>query len=110
MMRFYDLPDVLIDYIFSFDDNTYYKQLYRNNMKQILAVHNRIITNMYLSTFHSYYDIYQNHMTKYMFRKSLTMSQYILHGNKQYGVKIVHDSLSPEKIIRTNRLIQCDNS
>ena len=109
-MHFYDLPDVLIDYIFSFDDNAYYKQIYHHNMKLLLSIHNRIITNIYLSANHMYYNIYQKHMEKFIFRNELNRGQYILHGCKHFGVQIVRDILLPEDVKKANRLIQCDSS
>lgn len=48
-MRFFDLPDVLIDYIYSFDDNVFFHCEYSKTIKQIQSIYNRRVTNIYLS-------------------------------------------------------------
>ena len=103
-MKFYDLPDVLIDYIFSFDDNDYYKKTYKNAIKQILHIHHRVVTNMFLSQFHHFYSIYTNASIRYYRspystnRKNLSRSQYILHSVFTHGVQIIHDKVNPTDI------------
>ena len=98
-MKFYDLPDVLIDYIFSFDDNCYYKKIYKSAMIQLLHIHYRMITNMFFSQFHHFYDIYRNPSVRYQSpNRDLNRCQYILHSVFSYGVRIVCDEVKPTDI------------
>lgn len=98
-MKFYDLPDVLIDYIFSFDDNNYYKKIYKNAIKHILHIHHRVVTNMFLSQFYHFYSIYANPYVHYpAWHRNLNQSQYILHSVSTHGVQIICDKVNPTEI------------
>lgn len=103
-MRFYDLPDVIIDYIYSFDDNYFYRKLYSNALAQMLTIRARLVTNTYLSCFHNYYNIYYSHMIVHFLRShKMSMSQYIFESYKQYGVQVVIDGLNPTDITKIQR-------
>jgi hypothetical protein len=92
-MKFYDLPDDLIKYIYTFDDNKYYKCIYSNILNDLLNIRSRKIINIYLSEFHNYYDIYKR-LTYY---PTISSSKYILMSNKTHGPKCisVNDNLNP---------------
>jgi hypothetical protein len=104
-MRFFDLPDVLIDYIYSFDDNYYYRKIYRNTLTQMLTIRARFITNMYLSSFHYDYNTYNTFMTVHSVRERLSISQYILEGYKHLGIQIVLDMLPPRHITKAKYIL-----
>ena len=102
-MRFYDLPDVLIDYIYSFDDNYFYRKIYSNTLTQMLTIQNRLITNIYLSSFHHYYNIYYAFMTVHFIRNKMSISEYIFESYKQYGVQIALEGLSPTDVTKIQK-------
>jgi hypothetical protein len=103
-MRFFDLPDVLIDYIYSFDDNVFFYCEYRKSMKQIQSIYNRRLTNIYFSNFYSFYSIYKNYCPSYILPK-MNIAQYILHSNRQFGVQVILDGLDTKEIKRVNNII-----
>lgn len=101
-MRFYDLPDVLIDYVFSFDDNYYYKKAFTNTLNEAMAIRSRYITNLYLSSFHHYYSIYVRHMMdKHM--NVMPIAEYIFLSNQHNGSRVVLDKMEPSDIIKAKR-------
>jgi hypothetical protein len=104
-MRFFDLPDVLIDYIYSFDDNFFYRKIYSNALTQMLTIRARLMTNMHLSAFHHYYNTYNTFMTVHFVRERLSISQYILEGYKHLGVRIVLDMLPPRHITKAKYIL-----
>jgi hypothetical protein len=97
-MRFYDLPDVLIDDIYSFDDNTFFRREYRKTIKQIQSIYNLRLTNIYLSNFNLLYGIYEEYKPVYNFLPKMNIAQYILHSYRQYGVQVILDVLELNEI------------
>jgi len=104
-MRLFDLPDVLIDYIYSFDDNFFYRKIYSNALTQMLTIRARLITNMYLSSFHYDYNTYNTFMTEHFIREILSISQYILEGYKHLGIQIIIDTLPPRHITKAKYIL-----
>ena len=84
----YHLPDVLIDYIFSFDNNHYHKTIFNKVIKELIYWYSRRRTQLFIS---NKYDIYKIYCEFYIGGKKsmLTLSQYILNISKQYS-KTVH--------------------
>ena len=80
----YHLPDVLIDYIFSFDSNDYHKKKYSAVMKELNFWYDKRRTQLFISCKYNVYDIYRNY---HIGRKysMLTLSQYMLWISKQYS-------------------------
>lgn len=110
-MRLYDLPDVIIDYIYSFDDNYFYRKQYNNALAQMLLIRERLISNIYLSSFHSYYNIYCTHMIVHGIRKNqMSISQYIFESHKQLGIQVILDSLSPTDITKSKCIKKNENN
>ena len=104
-MRFYDLPDVLIDYIYSFDDNTFFRGEYSKTMKQIQFIYNSRLTNIYLSNFYCFYGIYEEYKPVYYFLPKMNIAQYILYSHRQYGVQVILDVLELNEIKKINESI-----
>lgn len=100
-MHFYDLPDVIIDYIYSFDSNYYYRKIYNKVLTELLTIRARLVTNRFLCYFHQLYDIYYSYMTRYFIRETMNVSQYIFDSFKQYGIQIIIDKLMPSYITKS---------
>ena len=80
----FHLPDVLIDYIYSFDNNAYHKQNYQTVMNELAMWYSWRCTRLFLQNKHSVYVIYHDHNTK---KKNpvINVSQYILWVAKNYS-------------------------
>ena len=80
----FHLPDVLIDYIYSFDDNAYYKRNYRAIVKELDMWYSWRRTSLFLYGKHNTYKIYHDHHVR---RNSpvISLSQYILWVAKNYS-------------------------
>jgi hypothetical protein len=78
----YHLPDVLIDYIFSFDSNYYHKTIFNAVIRELDYWYSRRCTQLFIS---NKYDIYKIYCQFYIGGKKsmLTLSQYILSISKQ---------------------------
>lgn len=89
------LPNELIDYIYSYDDNVYWKSHYKKSVRIIewSSIKNIYIT--YLSNMHHYYDIYQDNRNRIVnggyriVNYGYTQSKYILYNQKHYGDKLI---------------------
>lgn len=97
------LPKELVDYIYSYDDNVYWKLIYKKNMRVIDLARSKNIYITYLSNMYSYHDIYRSFQPRSL-NVGLNASEYILHHQKNYGDnKINVDSISlgvkPSKLI-----------
>jgi hypothetical protein len=88
----YHLPNVLIDYIYSFDDNSYYKRKFHMVMKEILFQYSWKCTRVFLEGKHNIYDIYYQYNMK---KKNpiINTSQYILWVSKNYGKVVYVDTI-----------------
>ena len=91
----YHLPNVLIDYIYSFDDNSYYKRKYFMVMKEISFQYSWKCTKMFLGEKHNIYDIYYEYN---MNKKNpiINPSQYVLWLSKNYGGEVYVDTINKE--------------
>jgi hypothetical protein len=79
----YNLPDALIDYIFSFDSNIYHKTMFNKVINELNYWYSR---RRIQSFFSNKCDIYKIYCQFYFGGKKtmLTLSQYILNS-KQYS-------------------------
>ena len=80
----FHLPDVIIDYIYSFDDNGYHKQLYSIVMKELNMWYSWRRTMIFIKNKQDTYMIYNQHHTKRN-KPTITLSKYILHVAKNYS-------------------------
>jgi hypothetical protein len=86
--RLLSLPKELIDYIFEFDGNHYYKTIYKTVLDGILQTFNRSIIYQYLANIHQYYHIYITN-SKFRYFPKLNLSQYTLKHSKDYGERLM---------------------
>lgn len=82
------LPKELIDYIYSYDDNVYWKSIYNKNTSIIELARVKNIYITYLSNMHTYYDIYKNKEFRIL-NGGLNASKYILRHQKKYGDNLI---------------------
>lgn len=84
----FSLPKELQDCIYSFDDNTYYKSLYKNVINEIL---NKYYFNLCMSriSIHDQYDIYLTFNS--LFHKQ-SFKQYVISRNIYYNKCIFRDA------------------
>lgn len=86
--RLYSLPKELIDYIFEFDSNHYYKTIYKIVLDGVQQTYNRSLINQYLGRIHQYYHIYITN-SQFRYFPKLNLSQYILKHSKDYGERLM---------------------
>ena len=89
----YQLPDVLIDYIYSFDCNTYYKTKYNAVMREINHKYSWRRTQKFLQHKHSTYSIYYEYQLRTNPRPAMSLTQYILSVSKKYGDCVIVDDM-----------------
>ena len=93
----YHLPNELIDYIFSFDDNAFHRKHYNAVMKELDMWYNWRRTNLFLENKYNTYKIYYDYQHEYHHDLKnhfiLNMSQYILWVSKNYSRYVYVDSL-----------------
>ena len=97
------LPKELVDYIYSYDDNVYWKSIYNKNTRVIELARSKNIYITYLSNMYNYHNIYKNRQP-HCLNIGLNASGYILHHQKNYGDKLIHvDSIllevKPSKLV-----------
>lgn len=81
----YQLPDVLIDYIFSFDSNDYHKKNFNAVVKELNFWYSRERTIKFLDYKYSIYNIYSDYQIGLWKNSMLTLPQYILKISKEYS-------------------------
>ena len=81
----YQLPDVLIDYIFSFDSNDYHKKNFNAVVKELNFWYSRERTIKFLDCKYSIYNIYSDYHIGWWKNSLLTLPQYILQISKEYS-------------------------
>jgi hypothetical protein len=84
----FSLPKELQDCIYSFDDNTYYKSLYKNVINEILNIYYFNLCMLRISI-HDQYDIYLKNNS--LFHK-LSFKQYLISRNIYYNRSIFRDT------------------
>ena len=80
----YHLPSVLIDYIFSFDDNAYYKRKIYMVIKELDFWYGWKRTQIFLDSKYNTYEIYYDYQSQKQ-NPTMNVSQYILWGSKTYS-------------------------
>jgi hypothetical protein len=83
------LPKELQDYIYSYDDNTYYKRLYGQSLSQILHLYKRSQSILTITHIHQNYQIFIEQYKPFyrntnIPRKRLSLKEYIVKRNKDY--------------------------
>lgn len=97
------LPKELVDYIYSYDDNVYWKYIYNNNISVIELARSKNIYITYLSNMYNYHDIYKSRQPLSL-NIGLNASGYILRHQKKYGDKLINvDSISLE--VKPSKLV-----
>lgn len=86
--RLFSLPDVLIDYIYSYDDNAHYQHIYKNILRELLHKCGRTIINKYLSNLNIIYSTYES-INKIKYFQYLSPSQYILKHLSLYNESLM---------------------
>lgn len=86
----FHLPDVLIDYIYSFDCNTYHKKNYNEVMKELNHMYCWRRTQKFLQHKHRTYGIYYDYHWRVT---AMTIAQYILSVSRKYGDCIIVDDM-----------------
>ena len=98
------LPKELVDYIYSYDDNVYWKLIYKNNMRVIELARSKNIYITYLSNMYNYHNIYKSRQPTLLNHIGLNASGYILHHQKNYGDKLINvDAISLE--VKPSKLV-----
>lgn len=98
------LPKELVDYIYSYDDNVYWKSIYKNNMRVIELARSKNIYITYLSNMYIYHNIYKCRQPTWLNHIGLNTSVYILRHQKTYGDNLIHvDSISLE--VKPSKLV-----
>ena len=98
------LPKELVDYIYSYDDNVYWKYIYNNNISVIELARSKNIYITYLSNMYNYHDIYKSRQPEWLNHVGLNASGYILRHQKKYGDNLIHvDSISLE--VKPSKLV-----
>ena len=97
------LPKELVDYIYSYDDNVYWKSIYNKNTRVIELARSKNIYITYLSNMYNYHNIYKSRQPQ-MLNIGLNTSGYILRHQKNYGDNLIHvDSISLE--VKPSKLV-----
>ena len=83
----YWLPKELQDYIYSYDDNVYYKNIYHHALKDLLHSHYRTTTEKVMRYIHIDYGIYLKHYTElyrgtYIPRMKMSLKKYIIERSR----------------------------
>ena len=89
----YHLPDVLIDYIFSFDCNAYNKQKFSAVMSEIKHLYSWRRTQKFLYYKYSTYDIYFEYNQRRSCGPALSLSQYILSVSAKFGDCVIVEDM-----------------
>ena len=97
----FQLPYELQLYIYEFDDNQYYKNLF--NQCLAMLTHYNSMSNIvsYFAPMYHYHNIHYVNYTSSISNKSpLTCSQYILYHSKKYGHLMFYKYIKPSHIRR----------
>lgn len=88
------LPHEVILYIYTFDDNEYFKKKYTNALSNMMQINRNWKICQYMSPLYSYYAIYKNHH-HYYGTGDFSLSKYILVHNKNYGDELLVITMNP---------------
>ena len=91
--KMYDLPTELINYIFSFDCNTYNKQKFSEVMRELSRLYSWRRTQKFLYYKYSTYDIYFEYNQSRSCGPALSVSQYILSVSAKFGDCVIVDDM-----------------
>lgn len=86
----YHLPSVLIDYIFSFDDNAYHKRKNYMVIKELDFWYGWKRTQIFLNSKYNTYEIYYDYQSQKQ-NPIINISQYIILVSKTYSMYIYVD-------------------
>lgn len=96
------LPNEIIQYILSFDDNLYFKKKFNQVITQINNLYSKKLLIMYISNFKYFHEIHVAY-SYFSVKNTITISKYILIHNKWYGMEIIFQKvLLPSQIKISN--------
>lgn len=88
----YHLPSVLIDYIFSFDDNSYHKRKFYMVIKELNFWYRWKQTQLFFNSKYNTYKIYYNYQMQIK-QIPINAADYILWVAKNYSNNIYVDNI-----------------
>lgn len=88
----FHLPDVIIDLIYSFDDNAYNKRKYWTVIKELDMWYSWRRTKLFIDNRHSTYSIYHAHHVRRN-NPVMNISKYILEISKRHSHDVYVNSM-----------------